>query len=86
MRRIGWNKVLSIRIAGTALVGGLIVGALLGAIWQPLSIVAIPVALLGWYALVMDSSTVAYCSHCGKRVKIGSTVCHHCGRDVVVAN
>jgi hypothetical protein len=28
-------------------------------------------------------TTVLYCPHCRKRVKIGATSCHHCGRTVV---
>jgi len=73
-------------VAGSALLGGALVGGLAGAIWQPLTFIGLPVALLGWYALITDPGTVAYCPHCGKRVKIGSTVCHHCGMDAVVAN
>ena len=34
---------------------------------------------------VLTGRTPLRCPHCGKRVKIGSTVCHHCGRDATTA-
>lgn len=64
-----------------------VVAALLAAIplwiWQPLGIgvflIVFVIALVGAAA---DPSRSLYCPSCSKRVKIGASTCHHCGREI----
>ena len=44
----------------------------------------IPIAALFVYAYTIGGLR-ARCPACRKRVKIGATACHHCGRDVRTA-
>lgn len=80
--RIDLRKAGSFRVGLGAFLGALIVAAVLGMIWQPLAYVFIPLFVVLWLVMLVDPATVAYCPHCSKRVKIGATACHHCGRDV----
>jgi hypothetical protein len=85
VRHIGWGKIFSLRILVGAFVLGAIAAAILGAIWGPLAYLAVPVGLLAWGGLVTDPAVAVRCPHCHKRMKLGATVCHHCGRDAVAA-
>lgn len=70
-----------IRVAAAIIGFAALISVLTGgnkyAIWAALAIAAVGVGgplLLGTSALK--------CPHCRKRVKLGATVCHHCGRTV----
>lgn len=66
-------------------VGPLIVAALMGAVWRPLSYafwVLWPVALL---ATIFNDDQELKCPWCSKRVKLGAAACHHCGRIVAAS-
>ena len=70
-----------IRIVGVAIVGAVIGGFLTGGsqvgIWAGL--------ILGGAGAILpllNGTSALKCPYCRKRVKLGATVCHHCGRSV----
>jgi hypothetical protein len=82
--RLNWASLVSLRVIFTALICGLLVGALLSAIAKPLGVVGFFVVAGGIYILAaLNPENVLYCPYCRKRVKIGATTCHHCGQRVV---
>lgn len=44
-------------------------------------VVFVPVWIIG----AANPGNVLYCPYCRKRVKVGATTCHHCGRSVAGA-
>jgi hypothetical protein len=66
-------------IAGIIAVLGSLISPVVGTIL--FFVVFFPVWILG----AANPENVLYCPYCRKRVKIGATSCHHCGRTVVGA-
>lgn len=70
-----------IRIAAVAIVGAVIGGFLTGGsqagVWAGLILGA-----AGGVAPLLAGSSVLRCPFCRKRVKLGASACHHCGRTV----
>jgi hypothetical protein len=72
----------SFRVVGAAAAGAILPAALASAVWRPLG-QAVAVAAFAVLYVGIASTTVLYCPHCFKGVKMGASVCHHCGREVV---
>ena len=67
-----------IRLFFVVVVGGAVAAALLGInVWR----VVVPLAVLAAAAYTVGGLKLR-CPSCRKRVKIGATACHHCGRPV----
>ena len=77
-------NAFSFRLILLGAVAGVVVGAPIGGlVWAPLFwIVGIPVFLVVWLGLA-NGPIATSCPYCRKRVKLGATVCHHCGREAV---
>lgn len=74
---INWSALFSIRVWLLAIVGG----AILGALTTPA--LSVPAFIVILALAVLNRNLVLYCPYCRKRVKMGATSCHHCGRQVV---
>lgn len=74
-----WGNLFRIRFWWAVIVGPFIVGAVVSMLWVPLGVVAWAFCVVLVAIALLRAPMV--CRHCGKRVKIGSTTCHHCGRD-----
>lgn len=80
------QRAFSFRILMAALFAGLIAAVLTAFVWEAAVGVVFVVVTGGvWVLAVLNEENVPYCPHCGKRVKLGSGTCHHCGRDVRAA-
>jgi hypothetical protein len=70
-----------IRVVGAVVGFAILVSFLTGgnkyAIWA-----ALAVAAVGVCAPLLLGTSALKCPHCRKRVKLGATACHHCGRRV----
>ena len=74
----GGGRSRMIRLALFVLFGAAILAALAGvSIW----VFLIPIAALAVIAYTAGGLRLR-CPACRKRVKLGATACHHCGRDV----
>jgi FtsH-binding integral membrane protein len=85
--RAGWGQIIanlfSLRLFYVCAASSLTVGIVLAAlIWEPLAYLAVPLFFALWLGLSISPTTVAYCPYCSKRVKLGASACHHCGRAV----
>lgn len=76
------TNVFSFRVLWASFLPAFIVAIVVGLVWPPLAYIGFAVWAVLWALLVMSPSTVAACPFCGKRVKMGASVCHHCGRHV----
>lgn len=77
-----FQRAFSLRILMSAVFLGLIACVLASFLWDPLTVPVFVLVTGGvWLLAVLNDENVLTCPHCGKRVKLGSTVCHHCGRD-----
>lgn len=81
-----YGNLVSLRVWVSATVAPLLLvgipAALLSMyVWEPLGYLAYLGVVLMPFALLamMDPGNPAYCDRCGKRVKLGSSTCHHCG-------
>jgi hypothetical protein len=75
------RNIFSIRIWLWALFISAVIGGIPGAlIGETVGWIVFWIAFVPIFLLLITSST-ARCPHCGKAVKIGASVCHHCGRD-----
>jgi hypothetical protein len=60
----------------------LVLSALLAALTHvSVWIFFVPIGLFALYSVTIGGMRLT-CPSCRKRVKIGATACHHCGRDV----
>ena len=75
------ERALSIRLAFFCLLLGVCVGVLVGMVWSSATIPVMWItAALAWVGAVMlNTGQMVKCDACGKRVKMGADVCHHCG-------
>lgn len=64
-------------VVGFAVLVSVLTGGNQYAIWAALAVAAIGVG-----APLVLGTTALKCPYCRKRVKLGATVCHHCGRPV----
>jgi len=85
--RAPWSQIIanlfSLRLFYVCAASSLTIGAVLAVlIWEPLAYLAIPLFFVLWLGLSISPTTVAYCPYCSKRVKLGASACHHCGRAV----
>jgi hypothetical protein len=80
---MNWPALFSLRVWFGAIFVGLIAAILPALLWPPLGTVAFILGA-GWtiYFQVAHGNPL-YCPACKKRVKIGATACHHCGRATV---
>lgn len=77
------ENLFSLRVIIVSLIAGGIVGAGAEWVWQPLGVpVGLTVFVLAWLLLALSPDTVLFCPYCRKRVKLGASHCHHCGRAV----
>jgi hypothetical protein len=78
-----FENLVSLRIIITALIAAGIVGAGAEWVWEPLGVpVGLTVLVATWLLLALSPTTVLFCPFCRKRVKLGASHCHHCGRAV----
>ncbi len=89
---VSWRTLLSLRVALLAALVSVIPFALLYFVLDQVGLrgvgaalmwLWIPAVIIVWIAIAADPSQVAVCQHCRKRVKLGASTCHHCGRTVV---
>lgn len=79
-------KATSLRVWMVSIFTAAIIGALVGKLWAPLTVpVFLAVFATLWLRIVWSPSVQVKCSWCGKRVKIGAAVCHHCGQPAAPA-
>jgi hypothetical protein len=78
-----WRNLFSSRAWITALTLPIIAFYVLGAVWKPLGYVAGILLLVLCLAWLVSPENVLYCPYCKKRVKVGASACHHCGRSVL---
>jgi hypothetical protein len=77
---MNWGALFSLRVWFGAVLVGLIATILPALLWPPLGTVAFCLAF-GWTMYYqVTQGTPLRCPYCRKRVKIGATACHHCGR------
>jgi hypothetical protein len=69
-----------IRVAAAILGFGLLVGIATGN--KDLTDAAMLIAAAAFILMFSSGRTALKCPYCRKRVKLGATVCHHCGRAV----
>jgi hypothetical protein len=69
-----------IRVAGAALGFALLVGLATGN--KDLTEAGFLIAAAAMILMLSSGRTALKCPFCRKRVKLGATVCHHCGRAV----
>jgi hypothetical protein len=90
--RINWRTLLSTRTMFLAVFVAAVPFALLDFLLSKVGLASvgnvvtwlvIPVAILIWIVIAADPAQVAACPYCHKRVKLGASTCHHCGRTVV---
>lgn len=78
------DNLFSFRTIFSCLVVAAIPAYLWHFLWVPLAtIVFWPSFVLLWLLVGFSPRTVRKCPFCRKRVKVGATVCAHCGRRVV---
>ncbi len=86
MKKIDWESALSFRILFLALLVAVIPAGLVALVSSPASSVVLFVVFGAvWWQLATTTNPL-YCPHCRKRVKMGASACHHCGREVVGAD
>lgn len=74
------DKALSFRLGCLSLLVAALAGALVGSVWEPLTVpVMIVVGVAAWLSAVCNDEQMAKCDACFKRVKYGAVACHHCG-------
>lgn len=74
------SRALSLRVIGSSLLTGLLGGVVVGLVWPAAEMPALWIVAAGMYVLTVAASwQMVKCDDCGKRVKVGSAVCHHCG-------
>jgi hypothetical protein len=79
---VNWGALFSLRVWFGAVFVGLLAAILPALLWPPLGTVAFVLAF-GWVMYFqVTQGTPLRCPFCRKRVKIGATACHHCGRAV----
>lgn len=79
-------RALSIRVIGLSLLVGIAAGVLVNqaAPTIPTMPVVWVVAAMVYLLAVLNEAQMIRCSACGKRVKMGSSTCHHCGYTAAV--
>lgn len=78
-----FGRLLSLRVLLGGLVASIFVSVVLSFLWDPLQYLwwfLYPAFLVGVF---FNDDLVLRCPWCEKRVKLGATTCHHCGRDVL---
>ena len=82
LKSINWQALFSTRVMLTNVVLAAILGALAGMVARPLGIVVFILVFALATLAAATGDTVTRCPYCSKRVKIGASACHHCGREV----
>lgn len=76
------ERALSFRILFGCAFVAIVAGVIASLLWTPLAYLAIPVFLVVWGLAIVNDDNVLRCPYCAKRVKLGASTCHHCGRTV----
>jgi hypothetical protein len=80
------DRIFSFRIIAVAFLIGLLFAMGAELVWKPLVAPAFFLGAVGTYALaVLNPANVMRCPHCGKRAKMGTSTCHHCGRALITS-
>ena len=80
---IKWENLFTIRLWLLASIGAGAMAWLASKLWEPMGVVVFCISLPVWIIGGMFGTDLSprNCPHCGKRVKAGFDVCHHCGRE-----